>query len=148
MKTICNRQHADGILTYMNSKDIHFTVDYWIKTAKHDYDTMLVLFRTKRYPDSLFFGHIVLEKILKGHVVKSTKKQAPYIHDLIRLTELAEITLPDEEVDLLDAVNNFNIRSRYPEYKLLFYKTCTKNYTDKYLSQIITLYKKLCLKLK
>ncbi len=132
----------------MKPQIVRDIIDYWIKTAEHDFDTMLVLFKTKRYSDSLFFGHIVLEKILKGHVVRHTKEQAPYIHDLVRLQELATLILSPEEVDLLDTVNNFNIRSRYPEHKFLFYKTCTKEYTNTYFPHIIALYKKLCRKLK
>ena len=132
----------------MKPQTVSDIIDYWTKTAKHDFDTMLVLFETKRYSDSLFFGHIVLEKILKGLVVKNTKEQAPDIHDLVRLQELAGLVLATKEIDLLDAVNNFNIRSRYPEHKLLFYKTCTEEYTNKYYPPIIALYKKLCRKLK
>ena len=123
-------------------------VDYWLKTGEHDYDTMICLFKSKRYSDSLFFGHIVLEKVLKGLVVKKIRKDAPYIHDLVRLKDLAELELPTEDVLLLNKVNDFNIRCRYPEVKLKFYKQCTKEYTEEYYKQIITLYKKLCQRLK
>lgn len=132
----------------MKQKLIDEVIDYWIKTASHDFDTMIVLFKTKRYSDSLFFGHIVLEKTLKGLVVKYTKQQAPYIHDLARLQELSGLALSEEEVALLNKINDFNIRSRYPEFKLLFYKICTKQYTKEYLDQIVGLYKKLCRELK
>lgn len=132
----------------MKPQTVRDSIDYWTKTAKHDFDTMLVLFETKRYSDSLFFGHIVLEKILKGHVVRHTKEQAPYIHDLVRLQEIANMVLSPEEIALLNSVNDFNIRSRYPEYKLLFYKTCTKKYAEEYRDGIVALYKKLCQKLK
>ncbi|MBU4478761.1 MAG: HEPN domain-containing protein [Candidatus Omnitrophica bacterium] len=37
-------------------------VIYWLKIAEHDYETMLGLFKLKRYADSLFYGHMVLEK--------------------------------------------------------------------------------------
>jgi len=47
-------------------EDVKKLVEYWQATAKRDYETMLGLFKIKRYPESLFFGHIVLEKILKG----------------------------------------------------------------------------------
>jgi len=47
-------------------------------------------------------------------------------------------------LDLLDDVNDFNIRTRYPEYKLEFYKKCTRKYAKNYLDEIINLYKKLC----
>ena len=132
----------------MKKEDIKKVVKYWQTTAKHDYETMTCLFKGKRYSDSLFFGHIVLEKILKGLVVEETKKEAPYIHDLIRLREIAKFELPQDEIDLLNKVNDFNIRARYPEYKLQFYKQCTRKYTQEYFDEIIKLYKKLCQKLK
>ena len=132
----------------MKRQSVKKVAQYWTKTAEHDYETMLELFRIKRYSDSLFFGHIVLEKILKGLVVMETKTEAPYIHNLTKLAEIAKCDLFKEEMDLLDVVNKFNIRSRYPEYKLQFYKQCNRKYTKKYLDGIIKLYKKLCQKLK
>ncbi len=132
----------------MKSADIKKLIDYWQVTAKHDYETMLVLFKSKRYSDSLFFAHIVLEKILKAHVVKNTKKQAPKIHDLARLKELAKLALTDEKVKLLNEINDFNLRARYPEYKLQFYKLCTKQYASKYLDESKKLYNELCRELK
>ena len=61
----------------MTNKDIKNAVEYWRKTAEHDYGTMQALYRGKQYSNSLFFGHIVLEKLLKGLVVKETGEQAP-----------------------------------------------------------------------
>ena len=132
----------------MKKEDVKKVVKYWQITAEHDYETMNGLFKIKRYSDSLFFGHIVLEKILKGLVVQETKKEAPYIHNLTKLAELSKCNLPKDEMDLLDIVNKFNIRSRYPEYKLQFYKQCDKEYAKNYLDKITKLYKKLCQKLK
>lgn len=131
----------------MKTADIKKLVNYWKGMAEHDYETMLVLFKSKRYSDSLFFAHIALEKILKARVVKNTKKQAPRTHDLVRLQELARLKLPDEQLDLLNEINDFNIRARYPEYKLQFYKQCTKEYVAGYLKQIKKLYKELCQKI-
>ena len=132
----------------MKEKEVHHVVSYWSKTAKHNYDTMQSLFKAKRYADCLFFAHLLLEKILKAFVVKETKRQAPFIHDLVRLEEAAKLGLTEEEVYLLNKVNDFNIRSRYPDYKLKFYRMCTKKYTEEHLRQITSLYKKLCQKLK
>ena len=42
----------------MNIKKMKIVIDYWKKTAQHDYDTMITLFENKRYSDSLFYGHI------------------------------------------------------------------------------------------
>ena len=132
----------------MGKIDIKKVVKYWQKTAEHDCETMLGLFKIKRYSDSLFFGHIVLEKILKGLVVAEMKNEAPYIHNLVKLAELSKCDLSEKELDLLDEVNDFNIRARYPEYKLQFYKSCDREYAKNYLDEIIKLYEKLCQKLK
>jgi len=129
----------------INTKKV---IEYWRKTAEHDYEVMLYLFKGKKYPESLFFGHIVLEKTLKGLVARETKKQAPYIHDLIRLREIARLELSQDEIKFLNKVNDFNIRARYPEYKLRFYKQCDRKYAKNYLDEIIKLYKKLCQELK
>ena len=119
-------------------------IEYWHKTAEHDYETMVGLYRIRRYSDSLFFGHIILEKILKGLVVKETKRRAPYIHNLIELTQIGNLDLNKKEKVLLVEVNEFNISCRYPEEKLRFYKQVDKKYTKYYLDQIKKLYNKLC----
>src|SRR3989344_7189988 len=109
---------------------------------------MTFLFEGKRYSDSLFCGHITLEKILKALVVKTTSEQAPYTHNLVLLMKIAFPELLSEYKDLLSDVNDFNIRSRYPEQKLEFYKKCTPIYTKKYYEKIVELYTFLCQKLK
>ena len=129
----------------MTNAQVESMIEYWKKTAKRDYDTMQLLFKSKRYPESLFYGHIVLEKILKAYVVKQTKKQAPRIHDLVRLSEIAGLSLEREVLELLKEVNNFNIRARYPDYKLKFYKYWNKReISEPKYNEIISLYKKVC----
>lgn len=128
----------------LNDLQVKKIVVYWKKTAEYDSEIMDSLFKSKKYYGALFFGHIVLEKIMKALVVQKTKQQAPYVHDLVRLGEIAGIKLSKEEIKLLKEVNNFNIRTRYPDYKLRFYKLCTKKFAGDYLNRIIVLYKKLC----
>ncbi|MFH1029945.1 MAG: HEPN domain-containing protein [bacterium] len=128
----------------MDKKSVKKVGEYWRKTAEHDYDVMMTLFKNKRYDYSLFFGHIVLEKILKALVVEYTNEQAPYTHDLARLAEIGRLELEEGDMDLLNKVNDFNLSTRYPDYKLQFYRKCTKEYTKKYLEDIVKLYRKLC----
>ena len=123
-------------------------INYWSATAQYDYKTMLSLFKSRRYANALFFSHIVLDKIFKAHVVKGIKKAAPYTHALVRLYKLSGLSLSEEEVDLLYQINDFNIRSRYPDFKYNFYKNCTKNYTQRYYELVKKLYQKLCRELK
>ncbi len=132
----------------MTSKEIKSAIEYWKKTAERDHETMLGLFKIKRYPESLFFGHIILEKVLKGLYVKQTKNQVPYTHDLAFLNKDLENDLSVKQNKFLDEVNNFNIRARYPDTKLKFYKECTKEYSEKKLEAIEIIYKKLWKKLE
>ena len=131
----------------MSKSQVKQTVAYWAKTAEHDYETMKVLFRAKRYSDSLFFGHIVLEKILKGLYVKHNQKDAPYIHNLVTLAKQTALNLSQDDLEFLEEVNRFNIRARYPDVKLEFYKKSTPELTTIYLKRIKTVYKNLCQKL-
>ena len=132
----------------MTGKEIKNTIEYWLETAKHDYQTMEYLFKGKKYSESLFFGHIVLEKILKALVVNETRKQAPYTHNLVELEKISKIGLGKELIEFLNQVNDFNIRARYPEHKFAFYKKCTLKYTKDNLEEIKNMYKNLCQKLK
>lgn len=132
----------------MENEKVKIQVEYWLKTSEHDYDTMLYLFRDKRYSDCLFFGHIILEKILKAFVVLKTKESAPITHDLISLINLSGLSISESEKNLLKNVNKFNIRVRYPDYLLQFYQTCNREYADGYLDEIQILWKKFVLKLK
>ena len=129
-------------------EDKNVLVKYWMKTAEHDYDTMLSLFKSKRYSDSLFYGHIVLEKTLKALVARNKGSHPKPIHNLLVLLEDAGIELTNEDLEFLAEVNKFNIRARYPDYKLSFYKICTLDYTAPRLDKIKLMYKKLCDALK
>ena len=107
-------------------------VDYWQTGAKSNYKTAEFLYEGKRYSDSLFFCHLMLEKILKGLVVKQIKTHAPYIHQLVDLAKLAKLELTEEQIENLTEITEFNIAGRYDAYKFAFYKKCTKQYTEKY----------------
>lgn len=123
-------------------------IKYWLTTASHDYETMAGLFNIKRYSDCLFYGHIVLEKILKAHAVKATGEDAPPIHNLTRLVEIAKLDLDKETREFLAVANRFNIRTRYPDDKFSFYKQCNRKYAETNLKKIIKIYEYLCGKLE
>ncbi|KKS40014.1 hypothetical protein A3E04_01775 [Candidatus Kuenenbacteria bacterium RIFCSPHIGHO2_12_FULL_42_14] len=133
----------------LGRQNIDELIAYWLATAAHDYQVMLKLFTAKEYSHCLFLGHIVLEKMLKAAVVKETEKQAPYSHGLVFLAGLLKQTkLGQSKLNLLDDVNHFNMRARYPDFKLKFYKLCTRAYTERYLKQIKKLYSQLCQEVK
>lgn len=123
-------------------------IEYWAKTAEHDHETMKALFKSKRYADSLFYGHIVLEKILKAHAVKATSEQAVRTHNLVLLAGKTGINFTKKQLEFLATVNRFNMRARYPDIKLNFYKLSTKEFTKDKINKIESLYNDLCQKLK
>jgi len=47
--------------------------------------------------------------------------------------------MPEQEQLLLE-LNQFNLRTRYPDYKLEFYKKCTIDFAGPYFSKIKELY--------
>lgn len=114
--------------------DINKQIDYWKISAEHDWKIALDLFKTKHYDACLFFCHLTLEKLLKGLFVKFNNDSAPYIHDLAKLGNLAGLNLTDEQITNLRIISQFNIAGRYDNFKQEFYKQCTKDYTEKYLS--------------
>jgi len=128
----------------MTKRQIRVQARYWYLSARHDYETMIGLFKIRRYSDTLFYVHIVLEKILKALVIVEFERAAPLTHDLIALVGIIEAkgNAPDKE--FLRLINRFNIRARYPDYKLKFYKICDRSYTFYYLNRAAGLYKKLC----
>ena len=121
------------------TKDEH--INYWRESARHDLESADGIFESTRYDWSLFIGHIALEKILKAIFVhKHDNKIPPKIHNLVRLAELSEIQLDEAQRFLLDKINDFNIQTRYPDYKMELYKRCNAEYTKEYLDKIKEIY--------
>lgn len=121
------------------TKDEH--INYWRKSSEHDLESATSMFDSRRYDWCLFVGHLALEKILKAIFVdKNDNNIPPKIHNLVRLAELSKIKLDDEQKFFLDKINDFNIQTRYPDYKLEFYQRCTKEFTNKYFDKIKEFY--------
>ena len=116
--------------------DVEKVGSYWIESSDNDFKTMNNLFRSKDYHWSLFMGHLVIEKLLKAYYVESLNKYPPFIHDLRRIAEEANLTLNEDQIIFFDTVTRFNIKARYDDYKLDFYKKCTKDFTKKWIDNI------------
>ena len=120
--------------------DLKEVIKYWIKSAEEDYKTAEALLSLNRYVHSLFFCHLTIEKMLKAIVVKNTKEQAPYEHNLFLLTRSTGINFSKEQLDLFDEINTFNIKGRYDDYRFKFYEKATREYTNEYFKKENILY--------
>ena len=116
--------------------DIDKTISYWLESAKYDLGVAHAMLKTKKYPYALFMGHLALEKILKALVVKKTRTHAPFSHSLPYLLERSGIKMPEPMQVRLSEFMEFHIEARYPDASRVFYKKCTKGYTEARLKEI------------
>ncbi len=113
-------------------------MEYWIKSSDDDYDAMQVMFKNKKNAWSLFLGHLVIEKLLKGLYAKNNEEN-PYAiksHNLLALAEKCNLDLTQEQIEKLQIITQFNISARYDDYKESFKQKCTDEYTSKQVKNI------------
>jgi HEPN domain-containing protein len=96
--------------------DIEKQIDYWKSSAFDDLETAKVLIDKNRLLHGLFFCHLVIEKIIKAHVVKQTKNIAPRSHNLMNLSEISKLVFNENEEVFLGILMKYQLEGRYPDY--------------------------------
>ena len=91
-------------------------IEYWIKGAEDDFSTAELLIREKRTLHGLFFCHLVIEKAIKAHVVMTTGELAPKSHNLIYLSEKANLAFDNETEIFIGILMKYQLQGRYPDY--------------------------------
>ena len=119
----------------MNNIDL---VNYWIKSSDNDYDVMLDLKEKKRNTYCLFFGQLLIEKLLKAYYAKINLNApyAPRTHELSYLANKMNLKLTERQEDLLETISEFNMEARYGDYKYTFELKCTEEYTNIWIENI------------
>lgn len=119
----------------MNNIDL---MNYWIESANEDYNVMLDLKEKNRNTYCLFFGQMLIEKLLKALYAKNNKgtPYAPKTHDLLYLAEKLNLELTEEQEVTLNEITTFNLSTRYDDYKRVFYNKCTDEYTEEQINKI------------
>jgi len=95
--------------------NIEKQIDYWKTGSEEDIEVAAELLEKNRLRYGLFFAHLAIEKILKAHVTKVTKKIPPYIHNLVRLAKIARINLDLERATFLRDFEVYHVEGRYPD---------------------------------
>ncbi len=111
---------------------------YWIESSDRDYEAMKKNFEIKQFTWALFIGHLTIEKLLKGLYAKNNLDN-PYTiksHNLLALAQKCDIELTDVQVEKMKIITQFNISSRYEDYRNEFYNLCTEEYTEKQIKNI------------
>lgn len=96
--------------------DLKKQIDYWTKGAEDDLLIADLLIRERKILHGLFFCHLVIEKAIKAHVVKTTREVAPRSHNLIYLSEKADLEFDEETGIFLGILMKYQLQGRYPDY--------------------------------
>lgn len=115
-------------------------IDYWLKTAEHDWDTASHLFETERYGWCLFISHLVIEKALKAFWVKDSEKRVPRHDNLLKLAQGTRLSLSKEQKQFLSAISPFKLEAAYRDYNLELGKFFTKDFTTPQFKKIKDFY--------
>ncbi|MBU1342831.1 MAG: HEPN domain-containing protein [Proteobacteria bacterium] len=116
----------------MSILDLQKQIDYWINEAEDNIVTADILIQKDRFLHGLFFCHLVIEKALKAHVVKTTKDIAQRSHNLILLSEKAKLKFDNDDDIFLGILMKYQLQGRYPDYNPII---PTKERVEKYFSQ-------------
>lgn len=111
-------------------------ITYWIEGSDDDFETMTAMFDSKRYSWSLFIGHLMIEKLLKAYFVKVKSEYPPFIHNLLRLAEKADLDISEDKKKYLVTITAFNINARYDDYKMSFKKQCTPEFSVEWITKL------------
>jgi len=103
--------------------DIDKQILYWTSGAKEDFAAAQSLLEKGHLRHCLFMAHLALEKILKAHVVSQTKNIPPKIHNLVRLSQIANLKLPPEQEEFLREFGLYQLEGRYPDTEQITFET-------------------------
>jgi HEPN domain-containing protein len=96
--------------------DLERQIEYWKAGAFDDLETAKVLIDKDRLLHGLFFCHLVIEKIIKAHVVKQTREFAPRTHNLFNLSEKANLEFNEDQEIFPGILMKYQLQGRYPDY--------------------------------
>jgi len=121
--------------------DVENLKTFWVVEAEDALRVAAHLVEKEDFSYALFFGHLALEKLLKGLCVNNLGDHAPPIHNLVRLAEVAGLDVEDKTLNSLITITGFNIESRYPDFKRSFRKKCTRDFTMVQMREIERIFK-------
>ncbi len=126
----------------MKTKEEH--INYWLNQAEDDWEAVDTLFKGKKYLQSLFFAHLVIEKISKALWIKYNQQNIPpKTHNLNFILSQTPLKLSEEQSEFLLNLNRFQLEGRYPEYITKIQEICSYDFTHEILTRTKEI--KLCL---
>jgi len=94
--------------------------NYWFSYAQNDMDSAEVMLNGGRWFYTYFMCQQAIEKMVKGLYILYVDDNVPRLHDInsifARFNDKMPETLTDDRARLFDALSQFYLRSRYPDY--------------------------------
>lgn len=118
-------------------------VKSWVEASRYDLETARALLESRRYLYVLFMCQQSLEKLLKAHVMTRTVELPPRIHSLVRLAELAAVSVTEEERGFLERLSLYYIQCRYPPDIRNLTRKVNRSLAAEHLAQTESLWKRL-----
>jgi HEPN domain-containing protein len=112
-------------------------IEFWVEQADDDWKAVYTLFNGKNYLQSLFFAHLVIEKLSKSLWIKhNVDNVPPRTHNLIHLLSATPISLTENQSEFLLTLNRFQLEGRYPEYMNKMHNICNEQFTQSMLNSV------------
>jgi len=109
-------------------------INFWMDQAEDDWTAVDTLFKGRKYLQSLFFAHLVIEKLCKSLWIKHNEEDVPpRTHNLIHLLTSTPIKLDDDRSEFLLSLNRFQLEGRYPDYLTKLHNICNEQFTTSIL---------------
>ncbi len=95
------------------------------------------MYKAKTYVYSLFFAHLVLEKLAKANWIKDNESNfPPKTHNLLNIISKTNLQFSIPEEDFFAKMDQFQLEGRYPDYKFELHKKFDGVETKKILDQV------------
>lgn len=117
----------------MKSKKEH--IDFWLLQSEDDWSAVDTLFSGQNYVQSLFFAHLVIEKLCKAIWIKHNDSNVPpKTHNLIYLLSATPVEISSTVNEFLLNLNRFQLEGRYPDYRTKMNEICDEKFTKDMLN--------------
>ncbi len=109
-------------------------INFWIEQADDDWNAVDTLLNGQKYLQSLFFAHLVIEKLCKALWINYHQENVPpRTHNLNYLLSSTPIEITEERSEFMLSLNRFQLEGRYPDYLTKMHNICTEQFTKSML---------------
>lgn len=108
-----------------------------VAEANQDLGAAETLAKAGYWAHSLFFAHLVLEKLCKALWMKSHQStDYPYTHNIVKLIKTTDLKFSEDQIRFYSDMNQFQTKGRYPDTLHSMEQTITAEIHEVYFNQL------------